>query len=79
MYIDNIKIPNNILLAPMSGVTDLPFRSIVKEFNPGAHGDNIPDWLDDRIDYVLRLLLAYASNMKSLRKIINRKDFGNGM
>ena len=51
----------------------------VKEFNPGAHGDNIPDWLDDRIDYVLRLLLAYASNMKSLRKIINRKDFGNGM
>ncbi len=35
MYIDNIKIPNNILLAPMSGVTDLPFRSIVKEFNPG--------------------------------------------
>lgn len=35
MYIDKIKIPNNILLAPMSGVTDPPFRSIVKEFNPG--------------------------------------------
>ena len=51
----------------------------VEEFNPGAHGDNIPNWLDDRIDYVLRLLLAYASNMKPLRKIINRKDFGNGM
>ncbi len=51
----------------------------VEEFNPGKHGDNIPDWLDDRIDYVLRLLLAYASNMKSLREIINRKDFGNGM
>ena len=51
----------------------------VQEFNPGAHGDNIPEWLDNRIDYVLKLLLAYASNMKSLRKIINRKDFGNGM
>jgi NAD(P)H-dependent FMN reductase len=51
----------------------------VEEFNPRAHGDNIPKWLDDRIDYVLKLLLAYASNMKPLREIINRKDFGNGM
>ncbi len=51
----------------------------VEEFNPGSHGKNIPDWLDDRIDYVLNLLLAYASNMKSLRTIVNRKDFGNGM
>ena len=51
----------------------------VEEFNPGSHGRNIPDWLDDRIDYVLNLLLAYTSNMKPLRTIINRKDFGNGM
>ena len=51
----------------------------VEEFNPGSHGKNIPDWLDDRIDYVLNLLLVYASNMKPLRTIINRKDFGNGM
>ena len=51
----------------------------VEEFNPGSHGQNIPDWLDDRIDYVLNLLLAYAFNMKPLRTIINRKDFGNGM
>ena len=51
----------------------------VEEFNPGSHGKNIPDWLDNRIDYVLNLLLAYASNMKTLRTMINRKDFGNGM
>ena len=51
----------------------------VEEFNPGDHGDNIPEWLDNRIDYVLKLLLAYTSNMKPLREIINRKDFGNGM
>ena len=51
----------------------------VEEFNPGNHGDKIPEWLDDRIDYVLELLLAYVSNMKPLRKLINRKDFGNGM
>ena len=51
----------------------------VEEFNPGNHGDNIPEWLDDRIDYVLKLLLVYVSNMKPLRELINRKDFGNGM
>ena len=51
----------------------------VEEFNPGSHGENIPDWLDRRIDYVLNLLLAYASNMKPLREKVNRKDFGNGM
>ena len=51
----------------------------VEEYNPGAHGDNIPQWLDDRIKYVLNLFLAYAANMKPLRELINRKDFGNGM
>ena len=38
----------------------------VEQFNADGHGKNIPDWLDKRIDYVLRLLLAYALNMKSL-------------
>ena len=51
----------------------------VEEFNPGTHGESVPEWLDNRIDYVLKLFLAYASNMKPLREIVNRKDFGNGM
>ena len=51
----------------------------VEEFNPGNHGEIIPKWLDKRIDYVLELLLAYTSNMKPLRELVNRKDFGNGM
>ncbi len=51
----------------------------VEEFNPGNHGNNIPEWLDNRIDYVLKVFIAYATNMKPLRKMINRKDFGNGM
>jgi NAD(P)H-dependent FMN reductase len=51
----------------------------VEEFNPCTHGKKIPEWLDNRIDYVLKLFLAYALNMKPLRKIVNRKDFGNGM
>ena len=51
----------------------------VEEFNPRNHGKNIPEWLDNRINYVLKLFFAYVSNMKPLRKMINRKEFGNGM
>ena len=35
MLIRNIKLPNNILFAPMSGISDAPYRKIVKRFNPG--------------------------------------------
>ena len=31
MYIGNVNIENNIVLAPMAGVTDLPFRILCKE------------------------------------------------
>jgi tRNA-dihydrouridine synthase B len=32
LKIGDIKLPTNILLAPMSGVTDMPFRKLVKNF-----------------------------------------------
>jgi tRNA-dihydrouridine synthase B len=32
IQIGNIELPDNVLLAPMSGVTDLPFRKLVKNF-----------------------------------------------
>lgn len=35
MFVDKIKLKNNVLLAPMSGVSDAPFREIVKKFEPG--------------------------------------------
>ncbi|MBQ2938422.1 MAG: tRNA dihydrouridine synthase DusB [Clostridia bacterium] len=35
MKIGNVELENNLILAPMAGVTDLPFRKICKEFNPG--------------------------------------------
>ena len=33
--ISNVKIPNSIVLAPMAGITDHPFRQICKEFGAG--------------------------------------------
>ena len=35
LKIGNVEIDNNILLAPMAGITDLPFRLICKKFGPG--------------------------------------------
>ena len=34
LKIGNVELENNILLAPMAGITDLPFRLVCKEFGP---------------------------------------------
>lgn len=35
LKIGNVILENNIVLAPMAGITDLPFRLLCKEFGPG--------------------------------------------
>ena len=35
MFIGNLKLKNSLFLAPMSGVSDYPYREIVKKFKPG--------------------------------------------
>lgn len=35
LKIGNVTLENNVILAPMAGITDLPFRKIVKEYGPG--------------------------------------------
>lgn len=35
MKFKSVTTPNNVFLAPMAGITDLPFRTICKEFNCG--------------------------------------------
>lgn len=36
LRIGNVELENNIVLAPMAGITDLPFRMICKEYGAGA-------------------------------------------
>ena len=35
LKIGNVKLKNNLILAPMAGVTNLPFRMICEKFCPG--------------------------------------------
>lgn len=35
MNIGNVELDNNVFLAPMAGITDLPFRLICEKFHPG--------------------------------------------
>ena len=35
LKIGNVELENNLILAPMAGVTNRPFRMICKKFNPG--------------------------------------------
>lgn len=35
MQISRLTLPNNVVLAPMAGITDLPYRRIMKEFGAG--------------------------------------------
>ena len=35
LNIGNVELENNVILAPMAGISDLPFRIICKKFKPG--------------------------------------------
>ena len=35
LKIGDVELENNLILAPMAGITDLPFRIICEQYNPG--------------------------------------------
>ncbi len=62
LQIGNVKTDNNILLAPMAGITDRPFRIIAKEFNPGLVTTEM-----------VSSKALYFGDEKT-KKLLNRKD-----
>ena len=46
LKIGNVELENNIILAPMAGVTDLPFRIICKKYA----------WIIIGIIYIIKLI-----------------------
>ena len=65
-----------------SHITWIPENIIIRnveQFMPENHGELIPEWIDDRIVYSLNLLIEYARCLKPIQKVINKKEYGNGM
>ena len=63
LKIGKIQVNSNFLLAPMSGVTDYPYREIVKKFKPGLVFSEM---------IASRALLAQnAKTMKMIKKTDN--------
>lgn len=74
IQIGNVKIDNNIFLAPMAGITNRPFRIICKEFGPGLVFTEMISakglfYNDKKTELLL--------NMKNEKKPIAVQIFGN--
>ncbi len=64
MEIGNIKLKNNVILAPMAGVTDMPYRILVKEMGAGLVYSELIS---------AKGIFYNNSNTKGLLKIDNRE------
>ena len=74
LKIGNVELKNNILLAPMAGITDRPFRIICEQFNPGLVCTEMISskglfYKDDKTKMLL--------NMKDEKRPIAVQIFGN--
>ena len=59
--IGNIEVSNNVFLAPMAGVTDIPFRKICRKFGPGLTFTEMAstkamDFNSDKTEKILQIL-----------------------
>jgi len=91
MQIGNIKIKNNVILAPMAGVTDLPFRLLCKEQGCGMlysemisaksilyHNKNTEELLKvtpEENPIAVQLFGADPQIMAEIAKIIEERSF----
>ena len=56
LKIGNVELRNNILLAPMAGITDLPFRMICENMERVLHAQK---WLVVKGYIMMMLKLSY--------------------
>ena len=75
--IGNIEVSNNVFLAPMAGVTDIPFRKICRKFGPGltftgmasTKAMDILQVLDDERPSVVQI---FGSDSEVIRRTIEK-------
>ncbi len=89
LKIGSVSLKNNVILAPLSGITDLPFRLICKRFNPGlvctemisSHGLVISDREDTKISIISDKerpvsVQIFGSNIDMLVKAAKKVEAG---
>ena len=62
VVIGNITLPNPVILAPMSGVTDAPFRRLVADLGAGETIETVQDAYSLSREQVLTAL-RYAAHL----------------
>lgn len=74
LEIGNVKLNNNILLAPMAGITDRAFRIICEQFNPGLV---CTEMISSKGIYYNDLKTNQLLNMKDEKRPIAAQIFGS--
>ena len=83
--IGNIEVENNVFLAPMAGVTDIPFRKICRKFGPGLTYTEMAstkamEFGSDKTEKIIQIMSderpsivqIFGSDKDTIRKTIER-------
>jgi len=76
LKIGNIELDNNILLAPMAGITDRPFRIIAKEYGAGLV---VTEMISSKAIYYGDEKTKKMLNMKNEKRPISVQLFGSDL
>lgn len=74
LNIGNLELENNIILAPMAGISDLPFRVICKKFGPGL---TCTEMVSSRALYHDSYKTKKMMNIEGEKKPISMQIFGS--
>lgn len=74
LKIGNVTLKNNILLAPMAGITNLPFRIICEQYEPGLV---YTEMVSSKGLFYHDLKTAQLLNMKNETRPVSVQIFGN--
>lgn len=74
LKIGNVELQNNIILAPMAGLTDLPFRLVCEKYNPGLV---VTEMVSSKALYYNDEKTKELLNMKGEKRPVSAQIFGS--
>ena len=74
LKIGNVELENNIILAPMAGLTDLPFRLVCEKYNPGLV---VTEMVSSKALYYNDEKTKELLNMKGEKRPVSAQIFGS--